>query len=190
MKLIEKIKKKNLSVGVIGLGYVGLELLLNISESNINVFGFDKNKLKISKLKKNIPVINTVSKKRLKNIKKSQLFNNLQIHRIQECDIIIICVPTPLTLNQIPDMSFIKNCFNSIKKYLRKEQMIILESTVYPGATREIFLKELKKIRNLNVGKNFFLCFSPERISPGKDYDIKYSDIMRGLCKKADQPYP
>ena len=177
--LINKIKTKKSIVGVIGLGYVGLELLLCINESKFEVFGFDVNGLKIEKLKKNIPTINTITKKRLIKIKKNNLFDLKNINKIHECDIIIICVPTPLTKKDKPDMSYIERSLSSIFKYLRPEQMIILESTVYPGATREIFFNKIKKNKKLSIGKNFYLCFSPERISPGKDYDIKYIEITK-----------
>ena len=177
--LINKINTKKSKVGVIGLGYVGLELLLCINESKFEVFGFDVNGLKIEKLKKNIPTINTITKKRLIKIKKNNLFDGKNINKIHECDIIIICVPTPLTKKDKPDMSYIERSLSSIFKYLRPEQMIILESTVYPGATREIFFNKIKKNKKLSIGKNFYLCFSPERISPGKDYDIKYTEITK-----------
>jgi UDP-N-acetyl-D-glucosamine dehydrogenase len=177
--LINKINTKKSKVGVIGLGYVGLELLLCINESKFEVFGFDVNGLKIKKLKKNIPTINTITKKRLIKIKKNNLFDGKNINKIHECDIIIICVPTPLTKKDKPDMSYIERSLSSIFKYLRPEQMIILESTVYPGATREIFFNKIKKNKKLSIGKNFYLCFSPERISPGKDYDIKYTEITK-----------
>ena len=101
-KLISKIKNNTVSVGVIGLGYVGLELMLNIRESKYKVFGFDINKLKIEKLKKNIPTINTISKKRLSILNKENLFDTSNISKIDECDIIIICVPTPLKKKNIP----------------------------------------------------------------------------------------
>jgi len=177
--LINKINTKKSKVGVIGLGYVGLELLLCINESKFEVFGFDVNGLKIEKLKKNIPTINTITKKRLIKIKKNNLFDGKNINKIHECDIIIICVPTPLTKKDKPDMSYIERSLSSIFKYLRPEQMIILESTVYPGATREIFFNKIKKNKKLSIGKNFYLCFSPERISPGKDYNIKYTEITK-----------
>ena len=178
-KLISKIKNGTLSVGVIGLGYVGIELMLNIRESKYQTFGFDINKQKIQKLKKNIPTINTISKKRLSVLNKENLFDTSNISKIGGCDIIIICVPTPLKNKNLPDMSYIKNALNLILKYLKPEQLIILESTVYPGATREIFYKKINHKNELNIGKNFYLGFSPERISPGTDYRIKYKFITK-----------
>jgi len=177
--LINKINKKKSKVGVIGLGYVGLELLLCVNEANFEVFGFDINNSKIEKLKKNIPTINTISKKRLIKINKNNLFDIRDMDKIYDCDIIIICVPTPLTKKNTPNMTYVENSLSSITKYLRPEQMIILESTVYPGATRDIFFNKIEKNKKLSIGKNFYLCFSPERISPGKDYDIKYTEITK-----------
>jgi UDP-N-acetyl-D-glucosamine dehydrogenase len=178
-QLLDRINKKTAIVGVIGLGYVGLELSLNITNSKYKVFGFDKNIFKIRKLKKNIPTINTVSKKRLSILNKKYLFDISDISKIHECDIIIICVPTPLKNNMSPDMFYVQNSLNLIYNYLRTEQLVILESTVYPGATRKIIYNKIIKKKSLKIGENFFLSFSPERISPGKEYDIKYSNITK-----------
>ena len=180
--LIKKINKKKSKVGVIGLGYVGLELLLCINEANFEAFGFDTNISKIEKLKKNIPTINTISKKRLIKLNKNNLFDIRDIDKTYDCDIIIICVPTPLTKKNTPNMSYVENSLSSIAKYLRPEQMIILESTVYPGATREIFEEIVnKKLKRKKVNINY--GFSSERISPGqKDnskYTINYQDIPK-----------
>ena len=114
--LIKKINKKKSKVGVIGLGYVGLELLLCINEANFEAFGFDTNISKIEKLKKNIPTINTISKKRLIKLNKNNLFDIRDIDKTYDCDIIIICVPTPLTKKNTPNMSYVENSLSSIAK--------------------------------------------------------------------------
>ena len=179
MNLRQKISKKNSNVGIIGLGYVGLELAINISDSGYKVFGFDKNIKKITTLKKKISPISTIINKRIKSLNTKWIFSMKNISMINSCDIIIICVPTPLKNNNVPDMKHVTDSFNSIYKFLRPEQLIILESTVYPGATEDIFLKKINKNKKLNVGKNFYLGFSPERVSPGKDYDIPYRNITK-----------
>lgn len=172
-----KIKKNFTKVAVIGLGYVGLELAVNISRSKFKVLGFDKNLDKINILKKNKSPIASISNKNIKNLDKNNIYNLHDIEKIAECDIIIITLPTPLTKKNRPDMSYIIKCFDLIFPYLRKNQMIILESTVYPGATKEIFERKLSK--KFNIGKDFYLCFSPERISPGKKLSYKYNEIPK-----------
>lgn len=187
MKIINKISKKKINVAIIGLGYVGLELAINISKSGFNVFSFDKNIKKVNLLKKKKSTISTIENKRLNYLNLDNIFSMDKISLINNCDIIIICVPTPLKKNNIPDMNYVKDSLNSIYKFLRPEQMIILESTVYPGATEEIFLKKINSKKELTVGKNFYLSFSPERISPGKDYSIAYSKITKIVSGYSDQ---
>ena len=177
--LINKIKNKRLKVGVIGLGYVGLEILLSINEKKFITFGFDKDALKIENLKKNVPTISTIKKQRLSKLKKNFFYNLKNISNINNCDVILICVPTPLNKNLKPDMSYVKNSIKSIYNHIRPGQLLILESTVYPGATREILYNTIKKNKNVQIGENFFICFSPERVSPGKDYSISYSEITK-----------
>ena len=179
MTLLEKIKKRKLKVAIIGLGYVGLELAISSSKSGLQVFGFDNNKNKIANIKKRKSTISTIQNNKLKFIDINNFYNTSSINLVNKCDIIVICVPTPLKKNNTPDMSHIIETVNSIFKFLRKDQMVILESTVYPGATEEIIVKKIKQNKNLNIGKNFYIGFSPERISPGKDYSINYSNITK-----------
>ena len=185
MKLKEKIEKNNFTTGVVGLGYVGLELMTLISKKKLNLYGFENNIHKINKLKKGISPINTIDNKELKKLKKDQIFNLENISKIKDCDVIIICLPTPLKKNLNPENSYLEKIIKLITKFLRKEQMIIIESTVYPYATKEIFENKLSK--EFNIGKNFYIGFSPERISPGQHELTKYSDIVKlvsGRTKK------
>ena len=172
-----KILKKKAIVGLIGLGYVGLELATLISKKKFNVLGFDKSLDKINLIKKNISPIASVDNKKISFLKKENLYTLSDIDKIKICDIIIIALPTPLTKNELPDMSYLKSCMNDILPFLRKEQMLILESTVYPGATIDIFGNIIKK--KFKLGFNFNLCFSPERISPGKKLSYGYKDIPK-----------
>lgn len=175
-RLKKKIKEKKINVGIIGLGYVGLELLLAIDEKKFTVIGFDKSEEKVNLLKKGISTINTVSNIRIRKAKAE--FTNIKNYKlISKIDIIIICLPTPLKNNNEPDNSYLIDCLNSIYKYLRKDQLLIIESTVYPGCTEDIFVKKIKK--KFNVGKNFFISFSPERVSPAKKIGLKYNEIVK-----------
>ncbi len=175
-----------MKVGIIGLGFVGLPLLLEMNKK-FSVFGFEKEISKIKMLKNNISYISDISNINLKKSKLKNLFEMNKINKIIKCDYIIFCVPTPLK-NKSPDMSYIKNSFSTIFPFLRKNQTIILESSVYPGATQDIFLKKLSS--KFTVGKDFFLCYSPERIDPGKsskEKKIEYKKITKlvsGYSKK------
>lgn len=176
-----KIKKKKSIVGIIGLGYVGLELLLAVAKKNFDVIGFDKNEEKIRLLKKNFSPINTVSNIRIKKCKAT--YENIRNYKlISKIDIIIICLPTPLINNIKPDNSYLIDCLKSIFKYLRKNQLLIIESTVYPGCTEEIFVKKIKK--KFKIGKNFFIAFSPERVSPAKKISLDYNEIVKLVSGK------
>ena len=179
--LEKKINNKKLNVGIIGLGYVGLELLLAIDQKKFNVIGFDKNKAKIKLLKKNISPINTVSNRRIKNIK-AQFEDTKNYRLITNVDIIIICLPTPLKKDNTPDNFYLTECLNGIFKYLKKNQLLIIESTVYPGCTKDIFIKKIKK--KFNIGKNFFIGFSPERVSPAKKISLNYNQIVKLVSGK------
>ena len=163
-KTINLIDNKNCRVGIIGLGYVGLPLSILFAKNNFQVIGFDTNKKKISKIKKNNSYIDRISNKDVNLINKNGNFYSSFSH-IVKCDIIIICVPTPLKNNDKPDLSYIKTTINSIKKFLRKGQVLILESTSYPGTTKDEIYQKIKN--KFEIGENFFLGFSSERINPG-----------------------
>ena len=144
--------KKNV-VGLIGLGYVGLPLLLEINKKFI-VYGFDVNENRINLLKKKISYISDITQKDLSRLKGERIFQfKKNLNKISDCNYLIFCLPTPLKKNK-PDMTFIKKALNLLFPYLKKKQTIILESSVYPGATEEIFAKKLKK--NSRLEKIFF----------------------------------
>ena len=187
-KIIKKINSKSIKVGIIGLGYVGLPLMCLIAKKKIETFGFDTNLKKINYLKNKKSYISDLSNNELKILNSKNLFDKKNFSNISKVDLIILCLPTPLKKNLKPDMRIIQNCFNQIKKFLRKDQVLILESTVYPGATEDLFLKFIKK--KFNIGKDFFLCYSPERINPGVKGKIKYENTTKVIsgytenCKK------
>ena len=162
-------QKKNI-IGLIGLGYVGLPLLLQINKK-FTVYGFDIDDHKIGLLKKKTSYISDISKQDLSSLKSERIFNlKYSLDKISECNFLILCLPTPLKKGE-PDMSSIKKSLNLIFPYLKKKQTIILESSVYPGATEDILAKKIKT--KFKIGKNFFLAYSPERIDPGKTNSFK-----------------
>ena len=168
-------------VAVIGLGYVGLPVLHLLAKKKIDSYGFDIDQKKIELLKKNISYISDVKNESLKILNKNNLFNMSEIQNISKVDYIIICLPTPLTKNNQPNMSIIVGAFNKLKKYLKKQQTIILESTVYPGATREIFSGYL--LKKFDLGKNIFLGYASERVSPGQTDKKKYKYFLENTTK-------
>jgi UDP-N-acetyl-D-glucosamine dehydrogenase len=174
-----KLKHK---VAIIGLGYVGLPLYLLCIKKKIDVLGYDVDKKKIDQLRSNVSYNLDIKSSELRKIKKEKIFNMDQIKNISSRNIIIFCLPTPVTKQNNPDMSFIKKALYKISQFITDNTLLVIESTVYPGATREIFEeifnKKLKKKKiNINYG------FSSERISPGqkdkRKYKIDYQDIPK-----------
>ena len=177
----KKISQKKFKVGIVGLGYTGLPLAINIKKKGFEVFGFDIDVKKISNLKKGISYIDRIKNSDIERLNKKLLSSDFS--NIHFCDVIIICVPTPLNLKNKPDLTFIKNTFRSIFPFLKNGQALILESTSYPGTTRELIAEKLKK--KFYIGKNFFVGFSSERINPG--YNEKKIDkipkVVSGYSK-------
>ncbi|WP_239773036.1 nucleotide sugar dehydrogenase [Mammaliicoccus sp. I-M36] len=174
--LKSKIQELDITVSVLGLGYVGLNIALALAKKHIKVYGIDTNEM----------LINSLFDYNYKNngsLKVSTRFNN-----ISKSDVIIICVPTPLKNNIEPDLSFIENTVIQIKKYVRKNTLIILESTTYPGCTEELIQEKLLDI-NFVAGHDYFLCFSPERIDPGnKKYHLQNTPkIVGGFTPKCSK---
>ena len=186
MDLENLIKNKRAKVVVIGLGYVGLPTAVELAKVGFEVFGIDIKKERVDLVNKGKSYILDVPSKDLKeavNSKKLLAFNTHQ--PLKNSDIVLICVPTPLDKNKIPDISYIKSTTEEIAKHLQEGQLIILESSTYPGTTREIILPNLQKT-GLKVGKDFFLAYSPERLDPGnKEYKLKdVSRVVGGITKK------
>lgn len=167
--LLNLIKKKKAVIGIIGLGYVGLPLAILFAKKGFKVFGFDIDSKKIKSINLNQSYIERIQSSEIKHIlKKGKCFNTFE--NIKYCDVIIICVPTPLKKANLPDLSYVKNTYLSIKRYLRFNQILILESTSYPGTTREEIINKLDK--KFITGTNFFVGFSSERINPGYNENI------------------
>ncbi len=188
MILFEKIENKSAIVGVIGLGYVGLPLALEFAEKKFNVIGFDIDEKKIPILNAGRTYIKHIKEDRIKKAVDSKQFKaTSDFSGLSDCDCIIICVPTPLNEHREPDLSFIINSGKIVAQYIRKGQLVVLESSTYPGTTEEILLpmfenggsklsvvgsgldettNHKQQTTNFVVGKDFYLAFSPEREDP------------------------
>jgi len=170
MNILKKIKNKSVIVGIVGMGYVGLPLGLAFAAKKINVLGFDLDEKKINLLSKGKGYLKHISDSKIKKaVDSGYLKATTNFSRLPEVDAILICVPTPLTKHREPDMSYVENTSKMIAKYLRKGQLIALESTTYPGTTDELLLPMFENAGGKNkfkVGKDFYLAFSPEREDP------------------------
>ena len=166
-ELKNKIAKKCATVGIIGMGYVGLSLALDACGEGYNVVGIDIDSNKINAINSGVSHINYIDSSRVKTyVDSCKLRAMTDYSAIYECDIICICVPTPLDENSKPDISFIEKSAESIAKNLKKNTLVILESTTYPGTTEDVLLPILRGTE-FAVGKNLFMAFSPERVDPG-----------------------
>jgi len=181
--LAEKILKKEVIVGVIGLGYVGLPLVLRFAKKGFSVIGFDNDSGKVDLLNKGKSYISHIPEREIKEIQ-GKFKASSDMNLLSKPDAIIICVPTPLDSHREPDLTYIRNTAIEISRYLRKGQLISLESTTYPGTTKEILLPEFEKTK-LKVGRDFFLVFSPEREDPGNKQILPESvpKIVGGITK-------
>lgn len=153
--------------GVIGLGYVGLPLVVELARSGYQVIGVDINAETIARLNRGESHIGDVPSEDVARLVQERRFSaTTVVRRLAECDLVSICVPTPLNKIKDPDLSYVVAATEAVKSTLRRGQLIILESTTYPGTTREVVLPALATT-GLEVGNDFFLCFSPERVDPG-----------------------
>lgn len=158
---------KKYKFAVIGLGYVGLPLSMAFAKAGHRVLGVDIDSSKVSKLNQGLSPITDISSEDLASqIKLGNFEVSSDFSKLKDVDAISICVPTPLRKTKEPDISYILSATQEIAKVIQKGQLVILESTTYPGTTREVVLPELEK-SGLKVGKDFYLAFSPERIDPG-----------------------
>lgn len=181
-KLFEKIKNNSETIGIIGLGYVGLPLAVGFAEVNIDVIGFDKSISKVNKINNGENYIKDVRDSSLRNVvDKVKLKATNDFSLISLCDVLLICVPTPLDKFKKPDISYINEaCFN-IGKYMKKGTFVCLESTTYPTTTENVILSILEKDSGFIQGEDFWLAYSPERVDPGnKKYNTKNTTKVIG----------
>jgi UDP-N-acetyl-D-glucosamine dehydrogenase len=183
--LKKNIVSKKANVAVIGLGYVGLPLAVNFAKAGFKVYGLDKDEDRVDNLRKKKSYILDIAKAEIGAvIDAGKFIVGTDFTVLRECDVIIICVPTPLKRKYTPDIKYIVSAVRTICKYLKKNTLIVLESTTYPGTTDELIKPELEK-SGLKESRDFFLAFSPERIDPGnKHYDVtRIPKVVGGLTK-------
>lgn len=167
--LEEKILDRSARVAILGLGYVGLPLATIFAEAGFNVIGIEPDSSKVEKLVRGESYIQDVGSEQLgKLIQSGKLQATTDFSVLAEVDAVSICVPTPLRKTGDPDLSFILVATDELAKYMHRGIVVVLESTTYPGTTREILLPKLTEASGLEVGKDFFLAFSPERVDPGR----------------------
>ena len=165
--LLSKLKERTGTVGIVGLGYVGLPLALRFAEVGYGVVGFDVDPAKVEALNAGRSYIGHIPGKHVSSATSARRFRaTAQFAEARECDALIICVPTPLSVYREPDLSYVTGTMESLAPHLRPGQVVSLESTTYPGTTDEEIIPRVEK-RGLKVGRDVFVCFSPEREDPG-----------------------
>jgi UDP-N-acetyl-D-glucosamine dehydrogenase len=168
--LLQKINDKTATVAVLGLGYVGLPLVVVFGKAGYKVIGIDVDQRKVDSLNKGVSYIQDVPTAEIeKLVKAGKLEATTDFSALSKVDAVSICVPTPLRKTGDPDLSFIVNAADSLAKYVHQGMVAVLESTTYPGTTRELILPRLSERCDLKAGQDFFLAFSPERVDPGRE---------------------
>lgn len=167
-RLLEKIAKRDITVGVVGLGYVGLPLAVEKAKAGFKTIGFDVQEEKVKMVNEGHNYIGDVVNEDLKELVESGMMKaTSDFSFAKDVDFIAICVPTPLDKHQEPDISYVKSSTEAISKHLSRDTMVVLESTTYPGTTEELLLPILEEGSGLKCGEDFYLGFSPERVDPG-----------------------
>lgn len=165
---LEKIKAKQIKIAVIGLGYVGLPLSLTFAQEDVAILGFDIDAHKTQMILKGESYMQHLESEKIQGFLDKKLLDaTTDFRRVCECEAIVICVPTPLTKHLEPDLRFIQETCQAIAPYIQPHTLIALESTTWPGTTEEIVQPILEEKAGLEVGKDLYLCFSPEREDPG-----------------------
>ncbi len=187
--IMEMIKQKECVVGVIGLGYVGLPLAITLANKGFKVIGYDIDKHKINKLLNSENYINDIKTSDLKTALQNKLFIPINdSNELKQTNIIVVCVPTPLNKKRKPDLTYLKQAAEIVSQNIKKNHVIIFESTTYPGTTEKLLKKIIEK-SGLNALDDFFLSFSPERIDPSnKYYNVNNTPkIVGGIDKESTQ---
>jgi UDP-N-acetyl-D-glucosamine dehydrogenase len=179
--LMEKIRQGEARLGTLGLGYVGLPLSVEFASAGLKVTGFDLTKEKVDLVNRGESYIRDIPSDRLRAcVQGGRLRASSDFAELADCDAVIICVPTPLSKTKDPDLSMVVSAAKAIATRLRPGQLVVLESTTYPGTTEELILPMLSE-RGLTVGESFFLAFSPERVDPGNPrYNTKNTPKIIG----------
>lgn len=189
-KLIKKIANKEMIVGVVGLGYVGLPLAVEKANAGFETIGFDVQKIKVDMVNQGHNYIGDVVDSDLKKLVEQGILRATEdFSFVKDADFIAICVPTPLDAHQQPDISCVKSSAEEIAKYLKKDTIVVLESTTYPGTTEDLIKPILEEGSGLKCGQDFYLGFSPERVDPGNlIYKTKNTPkVVGGIGKDATE---
>ncbi len=184
--LIKKLRDKTANIAILGLGYVGLPLAVVFGEAGFHVTGVDPDQRKIDSLAKGISYIPDVKTEAVSKLVKDGKFTaTTDFSVLKNMDAVSICVPTPLRQTGDPDMSFIISATEQLSKYMHKGMVVVLESTTYPGTTRELLLPKLGADHGLVAGEDWFLAFSPERVDPGREdfTTINTPKVMGGITE-------
>jgi len=188
--LINKFEDRSALVGVVGIGYVGLPLAVVFAEAGFKVIGVDPIKEKVDAINRGESYILDVDSERVKAlVEAGKLSASTDYSVLEEVDAVSICVPTPLRKAGDPDLSFIVSASNSLAPYLHKGMVVVLESSTYPGTTREMVLPALETVSGLKVCDDFFLAFSPERVDPGREdwTTINTPKVIGGITEECGQ---
>ena len=186
VELLNKIDKREIVVGVVGLGYVGLPLAVEKAKAGFKTIGFDVQEEKVNLVNEGHNYIGDVVDSDLKKLVEAGMLSaTTDFSFVKDVDFIAICVPTPLDKHQQPDISYVKNSTIEIAKYMTKGTMVVLESTTYPGTTEELIKPLLEEGSGLKCGEDFYLGFSPERVDPGnKQFKTKNTPKVVGAIGK------
>ena len=187
-QVIQKIKNREITVGVIGLGYVGLPLAVEKAKAGFKTIGFDVQAKKVDMVNKGENYIGDVAEKDLQEVVSTKMLTaTSNFSFIKDVDFVAICVPTPLDRYQQPDISYVRESSENVAKYLKRGSMVVLESTTYPGTTEELIMPILEEGSGLKCGEGFYLGFSPERVDPGNtQYNTKnIPKVVGGVGKDA-----
>ncbi len=188
--LIKKLQNKTARIGILGMGYVGMPLAVVFAEAGFKVLGIDPDQRKVEAFNKGKSYIQDVPTEKVVKLRASgNLDMTADFARLGEMDAVSICVPTPLRQTGDPDMSFINSAADQLAKYVHAGMIIVLESTTYPGTTRELMLPRLTEKSGLKIGEDIFICFSPERVDPGrKDWTtLNTPKVMGGITRACSE---
>ena len=188
--LINRLKNREAKIGVLGLGYVGLPLAVIFAEAGFTVLGIDPDSRKIESVNRGVSYIQDVPTSQLaKLVENGSIHAATEFSGLKDMDAVSICVPTPLRKTGDPDMSFIVSATEELAKYMHPGMVVVLESSTYPGTTREILLPRLGIDKGLTIGDDFFLAFSPERVDPGREDWTTYNTpkVVGGITEDCSE---
>jgi UDP-N-acetyl-D-glucosamine dehydrogenase len=189
--LHNKLEQRTARVAILGMGYVGLPLAVVFAEAGFEVIGVDPVAEKVDLLNRGESYIQDVSTEQVRAlVSAKKLKASTDFSVIRDVDAVSICVPTPLRKTGDPDLSFILSAADELAKYVHAGMIVVLESTTYPGTTRELLLPKLVEETGLEIGENFFLAFSPERVDPGREdwTTINTPKVIGGNVRRLVQP--